>query len=217
MCNIVPGILEKDWESIEAKINQVKDFSKVIHIDIIDGKFAENQTFLDPKPFTKYTKDYLFELHMMVDEPVNFIRPFSDAGFKRFLGHVEKMSDQEEFVAQGQLAGEVGLALDGPTSIDAIKVNLSDLDAILIMTIKAGFSGQKFVGEYLTKIEQLKNRFIEENVFKPPVIEVDGGINEETLAFAKDKGIQRFVSTSYIFKDNPAEQYRKLKLLSSRG
>jgi len=217
MCNIIPGILEKDWESIETKINQVKDFSKVIHIDIIDGKFAENQTFLDPKPFAKYTKDYLFELHMMVEEPVNYLKPFADAGFKRFLGHVEKMSDQAEFVAEGQILGEVGLAIDGPTSVDAIKVSLEDIDVILIMTIKAGFSGQEFIEEHLRKIEMLKKRFIEENVLRIPVLEVDGGINERTISSARDKGALRFVSTSYVFRDSPYEQFKKLKLLGRRG
>ncbi|PIP74354.1 MAG: hypothetical protein CO028_03775 [Candidatus Levybacteria bacterium CG_4_9_14_0_2_um_filter_35_21] len=216
MCNIIPGILEKDWQSIETKINQVKDFSKAIHIDIIDGKFAENQTFLDPKPFAKYTKDYLFELHMMVEEPVNYLKPFADAGFKRFLGHVERMESQEEFVARGQIFGEVGLAIDGQTSIDAIKVNLEDLDAILIMTIKAGFSGQEFTEEYLTKIELLKERFKNEKILKTPALEVDGGINEKTIVLTKDSGAIRFVSTSYIFKGNPLSQFEKLKLLSRR-
>lgn len=217
MCKIIPGILEKDWESIETKINQVKDFSKVIHIDIIDGKFAENKTFLDPEPFTKYTTDYLFELHMMVEEPIDYLNPFAKAGFKRFLGHVEKMSDQEEFVALGQLAGEVGLALDGPTPIDAIKVNFEDIDEILIMTVKVGHSGQEFVEEYLKKVEQLKKRFISENVLKTPIIGVDGGVNDKTIILARDMDVRRFVSTSYIFKDNPSEQYRKLKSLIDRG
>jgi len=217
MCNIIPGILEKDWESIETKIIQVKDFSKTIHIDIVDGKFAENKTFLDPKPFAKYTKDHLFELHMMVEEPVNYLKPFADAGFKRFLGHVEKMSDQAEFVAQGQILGEVGLAIDGQTTVDAIKVNLEDIDAILIMTIKAGISGQELIEEYLKKIEMFKKRFIEENVLRLPVLEVDGGINERTISLAKDKGALRFVSTSYLFKDSPHEQFKKLMSLGRRG
>ena len=140
MYEIIPGILEKDWDSIQRKIELVKPFAKTIHIDIIDGKFAPNTTFLDPKPFEKYSKDIFFELHMMVEEPINYLKPFADAGFKRFLGHIEKMSNQAEFVAQGQMLGEVGLAVDGETPLHEVGVSIDDLDALVIMAIKAGFS-----------------------------------------------------------------------------
>src|SRR3989344_8670956 len=139
---INPGILKKNWAEIEKKIELVKSFTDTIQIDIIDGKFAPNTTFLDPKPYEKYSKDLFLEVHLMVNNPISYLRPFADVGFKRFLGHVEKMPDQTEFVALGQLLGEVGLAIDGKTPLDAIKVPYEDLDMILIMTINAGFSGQ---------------------------------------------------------------------------
>lgn len=203
--NIIPGILEKDWIEIEKKIEQILPVTKNIHIDIIDGKFSDNITFLDPEPFTKYAKDAYFELHMMVDEPIEYLKPWAQAGFKRFLGHVEKMSDQAEFIAQGQILGEVGLAIDGPTPIDSIVVPYDDLDALLFMSIKAGSSGQAFVPEYLQKIDQIKDK-----IYIP--IEVDGGINEDTILQAKSKGATRFVSTSYIFYSQmPKEQFEKLQ------
>ncbi|MFH1186613.1 MAG: hypothetical protein V1697_00375 [Candidatus Levyibacteriota bacterium] len=217
MCNIIPGILEKDWESIQKKIETVKTFTNKIHIDIIDGKFAPNKTFLDPNPFLKYSDSLFLELHMMVEEPLDFLKPFAKAGFKRFLGHVEKMSSQEEFVAQGQLLGEVGLAIDNPTSIDSLKVNLEDLDAILIMTIKAGFSDQEFMPVNLEKIKALKKRFEEEKILKKPVIEVDGGINDKTIVLSKNIGVERFVATSFIFRENPINQYQELKDLIRRN
>src|SRR3989344_4687814 len=144
--SIIPGILEKDWPVIEMKIQQVLPFAKAIHIDLIDGKFAPNTTFLDPAPFKKYTQDIPFELHMMVDEPINFLKPWADAGFRRFIGHIEKMSDQVEFVAKAQL-----------------------------------------------------------------LVEVDGGINDQTILRAKESGADRFVATSFIFKGTPQEQYKKLQ------
>jgi ribulose-phosphate 3-epimerase len=141
---IIPGILEKEWKDIERKIELVKGFTQVIHIDILDGKFADNTTFLDPAPFRKYSSDILFELHMMVDDPIQYVQPFADAGFKRFLGHVEKMPSVPEFVAKTQLLGEVGLAIDGPTSLEKVHVPYEDIDCLLFMTITAGFSGQSF-------------------------------------------------------------------------
>ena len=203
---IIPGILEKEWSEIERKINLIRSFAKTIHIDIIDGKFAPNTTFLDPLPFKKFTSDLFFELHMMVENPIQYLKPFADVGFKRFLGHIEKMPDQEEFVAKAQSFGEVGLAIDGPTPLSMITIPYEDLDCVLVMTIKAGESGQEFVPEYLKKVETLRQ------AQGDIVIEVDGGINDQTLPLTKAAGANRFVSTSFIFNaQNPQEQYNLLK------
>lgn len=208
MNEIIPGILEKEWSEIERKIEIAKSFAKTIHIDIIDGKFAPSTTFLDPKPFTKYSNDLFFEVHLMVEEPINYLKPFADAGFKRFLGHVEKMSDQVEFVAQGQLLGEVGLAVDGPTDISAVKVPYSDLDCILVMTIKAGEAGQVFVPEYMKKVEILRRQLAAQNDI---MVEVDGGINDKTIVQAHNAGATRFVANSFIFNcKDPQIQYQLL-------
>ncbi|MBI4089726.1 MAG: hypothetical protein HY424_03420 [Candidatus Levybacteria bacterium] len=210
MFEVIPGILEKEWSEIERKIELVKPFAKVIHVDIIDGKFAPNTTFLDPKPFQKFTPELFFELHMMVENPIEYLKPFADAGFKRFLGHIEKMEDQEEFVAQGQLLGEVGLAIDGPTNIDSVKVPFEDLDCLLLMTIKAGQSGQTFVPEYLKKTETLR-----QTQGHLPTLEIDGGINSETIIQAKNAGATRFVATNYIFKGHdPKAQFDFLQRLN---
>ena len=226
MYEIIPGILEKDWIEIEKKIDLVRPFAKsasnaaaAIHIDIIDGRFAPNTTFLDPKPFAKYSSEVFFEAHLMVEEPINYLKPFADAGFKRFLGHIEKMSNQAEFVVQGQLLGEVGLAVDGPTSLESIKVPLDDLDCILVMTIKAGESGQEFVPEYLDKVrtlrpasargEQAQGQFLQ--------IEVDGGINDKTIVEGCNAGATRFVANSYLFKaGNVNNQYKILEQIIKR-
>src|SRR5438876_5420041 len=139
MYEIIPGILEKEWSEIEKKIEVVRPFAKTIHVDIIDGTFAPNSTFLDSTPFSKFANDFFLELHLMVDNPIQYLKPFANTGFKRFLGHVEKMPDPVEFIAQAQLLGEAWLAVDGPTSIDAILQPIEDLDGVLVMTINAGF------------------------------------------------------------------------------
>lgn len=204
---VIPGILEKEWSEIEKKIQIAKQFSKVMHIDLLDGKFAENTTFQDPTPFKKYSNDIFFELHMMVDNPLQYIKPWADAGIKRFLGHIEKMPDQVAFVAQGQLLGEVGIYIDGPTALDVLTVPLNDLDVIGIFTAKkAGFSGQPFEASLLKKVKAIR----EKSAYIP--IEVDGGINDQTIVQAKATGATRFVATSFLFKENtPKEQYQKLR------
>ncbi len=195
MNEIIPGILEQEWSEIEKKLQLLKPFAKSVHIDIVDGKFADNTTFLDPEPFKKYRDDFLLELHMMVDNPIEYLRPWADSGFERFLGHIEMMPDPVEFIAQGQLLGAVGLALDGPTDISILNNhNLNDLDCLLIYTSeKVGFSGPQFIDERLEKVRKIKEKY----PYLP--IEVDGGINDETILSACKAGANRFVSTSYLF------------------
>ncbi len=215
-----PGTENKAWPDIEKKIELVKPFVKTIHIDVCDGKFAQNTTFADPEPFKKYTKELpgglrgqevgdkglVFEVHLMVEDPLAHIKKWADAGFQRFIGQVEKMPDQETFVAEAQLYGEVSLALDKQTPLDAIKVNLEDLDSLLIMTIQAGFSGQKFEESLLKKVKEARAR----NEYLP--IEVDGGINDETIEIASAMGANRFVATSFLFNlETPEQQYKLLQ------
>lgn len=209
MFEVIPGILETEWSEIERKLNKAKNFAKTIHVDIIDGKFAENNTFLDPSPFKKYKDDFLLELHMMVDNPIEYLVPWAECGFERFIGHIEKMPDPVEFVAQGQLLGAVGLAIDGPTDISVLdKFNLNDLDTLLIMTIKAGESGRSFQPELLEKVRKIK----EKAPFLP--IEVDGGINDKTIVEACNAGASRFVSTSHLFgSENTENEFKKLTSL----
>jgi len=207
MHEVLPGIgsLEQDWSALEKKLDLVKPFAKAVHIDIIDGKFAHNTTFLDPEPFKKYSQDIFLELHMMVEEPESYLEKWAKAGFRRFIGHIEKMSDQTSFVAKAQEVGEVGLALDADSPPEAITVGLEDLDTVLVMTIKAGFSGQPFRLELLSKVKKLS-----EKALFP--IEVDGGITDQTIIDAVRMGATRFVATSYLFKaeETPHEQYISL-------
>ena len=207
-----PGTENKDFSEVEKKIESIRGAAKTIHIDVIDGKFADNTTFLDPSPFAKYAKDlpagkagFILEAHFMVQEPIQYLKPFADAGFQRFIGQVEKMSDQVEFVAKAQDFGEVGLAIDKQTSVEDIHVSLEDLDTLLVMTIQAGFSGQKFEEELLKKVKELASKTL-------IPIEVDGGINDEAIIKAAKAGASRFVATNFIFgKDNSQKQIKILE------
>ncbi len=202
---IIPAILEKEWSEIEKKIELVKPFTRSIHIDIIDGKFTDNTTFLDPAPFKKYTNDLFFELHMMVENPIEYIEPWANVGFKRFLGHIEKMPDQEGFVAKAQMYGEVGLAIDGPTPTFEIKVPIIDLDTVFFYTAeRVGHSGAVLMPDRLEKLR----KFADENLIP---IGVDGGINEQTITDAFQAGARRFGVTNGIFKTvDPRDSYQKL-------
>ncbi|HBB76585.1 MAG: ribulose phosphate 3-epimerase (predicted), ribulose-phosphate 3-epimerase [Candidatus Levybacteria bacterium GW2011_GWC1_40_19] len=206
MDKIIPGILDKDWVEIERKIKIAGELAQTIHIDLIDGKFADNLTFADPSSFKAYADKFFFEVHLMVEEPINYLDKWAECGFKRFIGHIEKMSSQEEFVAKGQLLGDVGLAIDGNTPLESVNVPLSDLDVLLIMTINAGASARPFVPECLEKIK--KARRLEEFI----KVEVDGGINDKTIIDARNAGADRFVTTGFIFRStDPKKSFETLK------
>ena len=208
MHNIIPGILEIEWEEIEKKLSIIRQFSKFVHIDFLDGKFSKDISFLESTPFEKYSQDFFMEAHLMVEDPTSYIKPFAKAGFKRFLGHIEKMTELDEFVAEGQIFGEIGLALDVDTSIDKIKIDFNDLDCILLMGVKAGKSGQEFVPSVLTKIQEVRK------LTQIP-IEIDGGIKETTLTASKRNGADRFVATSFIFENkDPMQAFEKLSSIS---
>lgn len=215
-----PGTNNETFDDIAKKIKQVESFAKTIHIDVVDGEYAPHRTFMDPKPFEQFThelpaapgyestrkNDWKFEVHLMVKNPIQYLKPFADAGFYRFIGQIEHMPNQAEFVAQAQLLGEVSLALDKQTPVDALHVSLNDLDSVLVMTIQAGASGQQFENESLEKVKALRAK----SDLIP--IEVDGGINDETIEAAGAAGANRFVVTSFLFgMQTPEEQYRLLQ------
>jgi ribulose-phosphate 3-epimerase len=207
-----PGTSDLIWEGIDKKIQVIKPFAKTIHIDVCDGIFAPSVTFSDPAPFKKYTSEIYFEVHLMVEEPVKHLQKWADAGFKRFIGQIEKMSDQAEFVAQAQMLGQAALAVDGPTSLDQLAVSFEDLDAILFYTgDKAGYSGKPFQEDRLEKIEKVR----EQMPYLP--IEADGGINDETIGWAFAKGVTRFVTTKFLFDmGDPGEQFKLLEVVLNK-
>jgi ribulose-phosphate 3-epimerase len=208
MHNVVPGILEKDWREVERKLAVVRRFSKAVHIDFLDGKFCPESSFMDFNSLIKYKDDFFLEAHLMTENPARYIRQLAAVGFKRFLGQVEKMQDIDEFIAEGEIFGEVGLALDIDTPVSAITIPFDDIDSILLMAVKAGKSGQEFSPQIISKIQELR-------VKTQIPIEVDGGINDSTIINAKTAGANRFVTTSYIFQsEDPLNSFEKLLSLA---
>lgn len=205
-----PGTQIPDWRTMEEKIEMVLPFAESIHLDLLDGKFAPNTTLLDSKPFAKYAKDITLEVHLMVENPIEYLKPFADAGFTRFIGQIEQMPDIEEFIAQAEMLGEVGLAVDSQTEVARILPYIEGIDFVLVMTVKAGWSNQKFMPDMLEKVGKLRAT----DPLLP--IEIDGGVNDETITPAKDAGATRFVSTGFIYGgENKEENYKKLLSLVS--
>lgn len=205
MSAILPGILETDWRKIEEKLTLISTFTDTAHIDLLDGTFAENTSFHDPKPFAAFTNTLKLELHLMVEDPLRYVEPFAAVGFQRFLGHIEKMPDQAAFLAEAEQYGEVGLVLDAHTPRTHLTVPLLDLDELLVMTVKAGFSGQAFLPGSLTKVAAVAKDH------PLLMLGVDGGVTAETLKEAYQAGARRFVVTSALFStSDPKAAFQRL-------
>ena len=195
MIDIIPGILEKEWAPIEERIKLVEPFVEWVQIDVADNTLVPNTTFLDFAKFISIGPKPYLEGHLMVVNPEKYIKPMSDAGFKRLIAHVE-CHDPRVFLDRAKYEHvEVGVAIDGATELEVVEPFLEEVDMVLVMTIEAGFSGQPFLNENLEKIKRIHENF-------PDLpIEVDGGINDKTARLAVEAGATRLVSTSYLYKN----------------
>jgi len=201
MLDVLPGILEQDFASVKHKYDLVASYIDWVHIDIVDGILFDNTTFDDPAPFSKLKSPPQRELHMMVERPADIANEWIEAGFDRLIGHIEGIQDAQSFIDNVSLqSAEVGLALDIDTPVSVIKDYIDMVDVVLLMAIETGFSGQFFDHRVLGKIREVR----EINDIVP--IEVDGGINHETVELVAEAGGSRVVSTSYIFGSDDVEQ-----------
>jgi ribulose-phosphate 3-epimerase len=180
MIEIIPSILTNDPDEAKELIARCEGIVDRISIDIIDGKFADNKT-IDPSAIEDIDTVLKIDYQLMVYEPVNWIERCIRGQADRIIGHIEQMSDQVEFVGKVQETGlYVGLALDIATSVAKIDPTiLTNLDVVLVMSVKAGFGGQEFDRRALNKIRELDEiRVRDATPFK---IQVDGGVTLDSI------------------------------------
>ncbi|MCK4718201.1 MAG: ribulose-phosphate 3-epimerase, partial [Thermoplasmata archaeon] len=190
----------------------------LLHIDIMDGHFVPNLT-MGPcvvkklRPVTKLP----FDVHLMVTHPEHFIEPFADAGADYITFHLEAESHLDDCIEKARRLGvKVGLSINPPTPIEKALPYLDRLDMLLVMSVNPGFAGQGFISEVLSKIARAREEIEERGL--NTVIEVDGGITDQTSAPAAKAGAEIFVAGSYLFKGGDmAEKIRVLKELGVSG
>lgn len=187
MLKIVPSILTNDPDEAKQLIKRCEGVVDRVSIDIIDGKFVNNKT-IDPLVLMDLETNIKIDFQLMVVEPINWVEKCVRAGADRIIGHVEKMASQIEFLEKVTSLGiSTGLALDLPTSVSTLDPSItSDLDVVLVMSVRAGFKGQEFDPSVLPKIVELdKIRSKDNNPFK---IHVDGGVTVGVVNDIKKAG-----------------------------
>ncbi len=209
---IIPAILEKDFNQAWNKIRQVKDLSKWVQIDVIDSKFSFGKTFelelLNDNP--EETENTLWDIHLMVEEPINWIEKCNFVGATRIIGQVEKMTDREKFVDEVKNIGiDVGLAMDIDTEVKNIP---KETDLVLLMGRKSGFESRPIDNRVFEKIKQLV-KIKKENNYKF-LIAVDGGVNEDNIKRFAESGVDIVYCTGAIFNGMVEDNLERLKYVS---
>lgn len=191
-----------------------------LHLDVMDGHFVPNITF--GAPIIKALRphcDLLFDVHLMISEPLKHLSDFLAAGADQITLHAETLTRAQlmEAIVQVRSAGKrVGLALKPATPLRPIASYLHELDMVLIMTVEPGFGGQAFMPDMLEKIKQLRREIRRQNLELD--IQVDGGITCETIPLASAAGANCFVAGSAIFNaEDPEDAIASLKKACRAG
>lgn len=207
---VAPSILSADFarlgEEIEAVTVAGADW---IHVDVMDGHFVDNITIGIPvvqslKKFAKLPLD----VHLMIEQPEKYIRQFIEAGSSNVTIHVESTKDPVAVLKEiRKLGAKPGITLRPRTELAKILPYLELVDLVLVMTVEPGFSGQSFMPEQVTKVNELR-RLIDEKKLNC-LIEVDGGVNEKTVHQLDSADV--LVSGNYVFKNDYKKSIATLK------
>lgn len=207
MVKISPSMLACDFANIESELKKCES-ADLIHLDVMDGHFVPNITIGAPViKAMNAVCDIDFDVHLMISEPLKYIEDFADAGADIITFHVECDSDINETVNKIIHCGcKAGLAVKPATPIEAVYPYIDRLSMVLVMTVEPGFGGQSFMEDMMPKIEKLRKDF-------PHIdIQVDGGINPETIKTCAKAGANVFVAGSAVFKsEKPKETIIQLK------
>ncbi len=215
---IAPSILSADFLRLGEEVEAVQEAgAHQIHIDVMDGHFVDNISMgpLVARALRRIARIPL-DVHLMVTDPLKYLKPFISAGASHITFHIEAAGDPEECIRQlrEQKIG-VGLAVSPDTPVEQVLDFVARVDMILIMTVHPGFGGQSFIPRVLEKIKVLRGKEQEIRGRANPRfaldIQVDGGINLETAVETARAGANVFVAGNSIFgAPDPAEAVRAM-------
>jgi ribulose-phosphate 3-epimerase len=215
---IAPSVLSADLLKLKDQIASVeKSKADIIHLDIMDGNFVPNITFGPVIVSTiRRITDLPLDVHLMIVNADNYIPHFAKAGASYITVHQEASPHLHRSIHLIKEQGvKAGIALNPATDLSTIKPMLQEFDLVLLMTVNPGFGGQSFIPLVLDKIKKLAEIKRENNYHFE--IEVDGGINTDTVPDVVQAGAEVLVAGNAIFgKEDPGEACLQLKTIAGR-
>ncbi|USS91135.1 ribulose-phosphate 3-epimerase [Fructilactobacillus carniphilus] len=214
MIKVAPSILSADYINLQKSIEAVDQAgAEVLHIDVMDGLFVPAISYGPAwvkaiRPITQMELD----CHLMIENPERYVDTFADNGADLIGVHVEATPHIHRALQMIKNKGvKAEVVINPGTPVSLIKPVLYLVDQVLVMTVNPGFGGQQFIPETISKIKQL-NRLRNENEDYDFTIEIDGGINDQTVVKPYEAGADVAVAGSYVFgAENPAERVQAIK------
>jgi ribulose-phosphate 3-epimerase len=206
---IVPSVLTDDPGSLEEMLHKAEKFTGFVQIDIMDGRFVPSLS-ITAKDIARVKTSLKWEAHLMVENPEDHIKDFSDAGAQRLIFHLETVQSPEKMIARIREHGlEAGIAVNPATAVSGLYPLADMLDSVLFMSVHPGFYVSRFIPEVLPKITGFRELY--------PDIEtgIDGGIKENNISLVAGTGVNSICVGSAVFcREDPAESYRHLEALA---
>lgn len=210
MVRIAPSLLSADFGHLAEEVARVAN-ADLLHLDVMDGQFVPNIT-MGPMVVeaVRKTTDLPLDVHMMIAEPDRYLSDFRRAGADMMSVHFEACRHLERTIdAIHQLGALAGVAINPATPVEVLVDVIDELDYVLVMSVNPGFGGQAFWPRAVDKVSRVVGMRGEK---QRPLIEVDGGIQNDTAPLVIKAGADLLVSGSYIFGSaNPAERVEILR------
>jgi ribulose-phosphate 3-epimerase len=213
---IAPSLLAADFARLADEAAAVPN-ADWLHVDVMDNHFVPNLTIgLPVVEALRAATDLPLDCHLMIDDPDRWAPPYAEAGARNVTVHVEAAHDPVRLARTLRAAGSLaGLAVKPGTPVEPYLDLLREYDTLLVMTVEPGFGGQEFIAEVLPKVRLARNRI--ESGHLRLFVEVDGGINAETIVAAAEAGADVFVAGSAVYAaDDPARAVDALRAHARR-
>lgn len=198
---ISPSILASDFSRLAEEVKSIENAgADLVHIDVMDGMFVPNITLGAPVIKCLKGKTSLpFDVHLMIEEPIRYIDDFAAAGADIITFHIEAAKDIKATIEKIRSVGcKPAISIKPGTAAEVVFPYLKDLYMVLVMTVEPGFGGQSFMPDTMPKVKMIRE---EADRVKPDLhIQVDGGIDGNTIHTVTENGADVIVAGSYVFK-----------------